>query len=183
MPLDASRNSLVVPLLGLLLEQPTHAYALTASLTSRYPQLRATRSTVTTLLKSMERAGTIAPRTPESVGNRPPRTGYELTAAGVAEFSRRIEDGLRDAQPASTELIVAVAYLGIRPAADVAELLDARADRLGNGRFEVPAGIPEVQMLEVDYWNAVVDAEITWLRTLAGRIRTRDIAWLERTAP
>jgi hypothetical protein len=37
-PLDATRNSLVLPTLGLPVEQPAHAYEVTARLASRYPQ-------------------------------------------------------------------------------------------------------------------------------------------------
>jgi hypothetical protein len=39
MPLDALANPLVVPLLGLLLERPAHAYELTQRLAVRYPHL------------------------------------------------------------------------------------------------------------------------------------------------
>jgi DNA-binding PadR family transcriptional regulator len=185
-PLDASRNSLVVPLLGLLVEQPAHAYDLTVRLGARYPHLPVTRSTVTTLLKSIERAGLIAALAPERVDGRPPRTAYELTGAGFADFSSRIEAGLREAQPASTDFVMAVSYAGVLPAGTAAAILDARADRLGADvvfRHERPDDIPEAHMLEVDYWRAVVRTEIEWLSGLAARIRSRDIPWPTPPAP
>ncbi|GAA0520043.1 hypothetical protein Ade02nite_94720 [Paractinoplanes deccanensis] len=179
MPLDASRNSLVMPLLGLLVEQPAHAYDLTARLQGRYAHLRVTRSTVTTLLKSMEKAGLVAPRAPERVDGRPPRTSYELTAAGFAGFRTRIDAGLREAEPASVDFVMAMSYAGVLPAGTVATILDARADRLRADvrRYERPAEIPEVHMLEAEYWSAVVTAEIEWVTRLATRIRSRDITW------
>jgi DNA-binding PadR family transcriptional regulator len=179
-PLDASRNSLVLPLLGLLVEQPAHAYDLAARLLARYPHLHVTRSTVTSLLKGMEKAGMVAPRTPQRVGSRPPRTAYELTGAGLADFSRRIEAGLRDAQPASNDFIMAVAYASVLPAQQVAAVLDARADRLAGDlgvQRERPDGVPEAHMLEVDYWCAVVATESNWISKLAARIRSHDIYW------
>lgn len=78
-PLNASRNSLVLPILGLLVEQPAHGYDITTRLRKRYGHLSVTRSTVTSLLKAVEKAGMVSARLPERIGNRPPRTVYELT--------------------------------------------------------------------------------------------------------
>ncbi|XVV15444.1 PadR family transcriptional regulator [Actinoplanes sp. CA-131856] len=180
MPLDASRNSLVMPLLGLLVEQPGHAYDLTARLQSRYAQLHVTRSTVTTLLKSMEKAGTVVSRAPAAVDGRPPRTAYELTRAGVADLGRRVETGLREGGPASLDFILAVSYAGLIPAGRVGVILEARADRLAGEaglRQEGADELAEVYMLEADYWRAVVTAEMEWIRGLVARIRSRDIFW------
>ncbi|MFI0794877.1 PadR family transcriptional regulator [Micromonospora rubida] len=180
MPLDASRNSLVLPLLGLLVEQPSHAYELTTRLRDRYGHLSVTRSTLTSLLKALERAGLVAARVPERVGSRPPRTAYEVTEAGLTDFSRRVVEGLSDAQVASPDFVMAVAYLGILPADDAASILDDRAARLGQrltALRQEPAGVPEAYMLEVAYWRNVVAAEAGWIRILAARIRSRDIDW------
>ncbi|SEG72558.1 DNA-binding transcriptional regulator, PadR family [Thermomonospora echinospora] len=180
MPLDASRNSLVLPLLGLLVEQPSHAYELTSRLRERYEDLPVTRSTVTSLLKALERAGLVASRRPEQRGGRPPRTTYELTDAGVADFRRKIEAGLRDGRVASVDFVMAVAYAAILPADHAVSILEDRADRLDRERAalrERPDGVAEAHMLEVAYWRTIVAAETTWIRTLASRIRSHDIGW------
>ncbi|MGC4804267.1 PadR family transcriptional regulator [Micromonospora sp. DT233] len=180
MPLDASRNSLVLPLLGLLVEQPAHAYDLTTRLRTRYGHLSVTRSTVTSLLKALERAGLVAAGVPERVGNRPPRTAYEPTEAGVADLRRRVEQGLRDGPAASADFVMAVAYLGILPADHAASILDTRAARLDRelpALRETPDGVAEAHMLEAAYWATVVAAEAGWVRTLAARIRSHDIDW------
>ncbi|MFG2086325.1 MULTISPECIES: PadR family transcriptional regulator [unclassified Spirillospora] len=182
MPLDASRNSLVLPLLGLLVEQPSHAYELTSRLRERYGHLPVTRSTVTSLLKAMETSGLVASRRPERVGNRPPRTAYEPTEAGMADFRRKVEAGLREGQVASVDFVMAVAYAGALPADHAASILDARADRLDEElatlrRTERPDGVAEAHMLEAAYWRTIVTAETTWIRSLASRIRSHDIDW------
>ncbi|MFA1548947.1 PadR family transcriptional regulator [Actinomadura chokoriensis] len=181
MPLDASRNSLVLPLLGLLVEQPSHAYELTSRLRERYRHLPVTRSTVTSLLKALERSGLVASRPPEQVGNRPPRTAYELTEAGMADFRRKVEEGLRGGQVASMDFIMAIAYAGVLPANHAASILDARADRLDgelpSPEKERPEGVLEAHMLEAAYWRTIVTAETTWARALASRIRSHDIDW------
>ncbi|MEK8107200.1 PadR family transcriptional regulator [Micromonospora sp. M12] len=83
-------------MLGLLVEQPAHAYDLTTRLRERYGYLSVTRSTVTSLLKALEKAGLVSSRLPERVGKRPPRTAYELTTAGLADFRRKVAAGVRD---------------------------------------------------------------------------------------
>ncbi|RKN15790.1 PadR family transcriptional regulator [Micromonospora musae] len=180
MPLDATRNSLVLPMLGLLVEQPAHAYDLTRRLHERYAQVSVTRSTVTSLLKALDRAGLLSARPAERSGNRPPRTTYELTEAGVAEFRQRVEAGLRDTAVASLDFVMAVAYVAILPADLAASVLEERADRLDHELAALraePHGVLEVHMLEVAYWRAVVAAEVAWARTLVRRIRSHDIDW------
>ena len=170
----------MLPLLGLLVERPSHAYGLASHLRERYGHLTATRSTVTSLLKSLERAGLVASQQPERVGNRPPRTVYELTEAGRADFRRKVEAGLGEGQAASADFVMAVAYAGILPADHAVSLLEARADRLDGelaGLRDRPDGVAEAHMLEAAYWRTIVTAEAAWVRTLASRIRSHDIDW------
>ncbi|MBE1490751.1 PadR family transcriptional regulator [Plantactinospora soyae] len=181
MPLDASRNSLVLPILGLLVEQPAHGYDITTRLRERYGYLPVTRSTVTSLLKALEKAGLVSSRLPERVGNRPPRTAYELTAAGLADFRRKVAAGVRDTAAASVDFVMAVAYVGVLPIDQAASILLGRADRLDQELAvlsEPPDGdVPEVHMLEVAYWRTIVAAEVAWIRTLVRRIRSHEIGW------
>ncbi|MCI4061185.1 PadR family transcriptional regulator [Micromonospora sp. R77] len=181
MPLNASRNSLVLPILGLLVEQPAHGYDLTTRLRERYGHLPVTRSTVTTLLKALDKAGLVSARPPERVDNRPPRTAYQLTAAGLADFRRKVEAGVRDTPAASVDFVMAVAYVGVLPSEHASSILSGRADRLDQelaALSQLPDGdVLEVHMLEVAYWRTIVAAEVTWLRTLVRRMRTHEIAW------
>ncbi|BBH66390.1 hypothetical protein ACTI_30750 [Actinoplanes sp. OR16] len=178
MPLDASRNSLVLPILGLLADRPAHAYDLAGRLRERCGHLPVTRSTVATLLKSMARAGLVSAREPGRVGNRPPRTVYETTEAGVAGFHRKVEDGLRDSPAASMDFVLAVGYAGVLPAEDAATILEQRAARLAT-TAEVPGRGP----LEAGYWQGLVSAEIAWISALAGRIRAGEDVWDENPGP
>lgn len=170
MPLDATRNTLVLPLLGLLVEQPAHAYDLAARLTARYPHLTARRSSVVTLLRSLTDSGLLLSGPPERVANRPARTTYRLTEAGIALFRSRVREGLSDAVPASADFLTAVAYLGILPAGEAVAVLRARAERLRRETPVIPPGLPEIQMIEVHYWLRVLATEIAWLTGTADRI-------------
>jgi DNA-binding PadR family transcriptional regulator len=175
MPLDATRNSLVLPILGLLVEQAGHAYDLAARLETRYPHLTVRRSSVVTLLKSLTDSGLLSPGTPQSVGNRPARTTYRLTEAGIALFRSRVREGLADTAAASADFLTAVAYLGMLPVAEAVALLRARAERLRRETPVIPAGLPEIHMIEVHYWLRVLATEITWLTEIAGRLADGDL--------
>lgn len=175
MPLDATRNSLVLPILGLLVEQPAHAYEVTSRLEGRYPHLKTRRSSVVTLLKSLADGGLLAAGTPESVANRPARTTYRPTDAGIALFRARVREALTASVPASADFLTAVAYLGILPAAEAIAVLRARAERLRRETPVIPPGLPEIQMIEVHYWLRVLDTEITWLTETAERLAGGDL--------
>ncbi|GAA0231807.1 PadR family transcriptional regulator [Saccharothrix mutabilis subsp. mutabilis] len=187
MPLDASRNPLVLPILGLLLEQPAHAYDVTSRLRDRYgPDLGATRSTVTSLLKTLERNGLVTSEAPERVGNRPPRTVYEVTETGLDDFRAKVTEGLRNARTASTDFTLAIAYAGIVPLRQALSIVDERIAKLHADLAALdahPDGVAEVHMLEAAYWRAIVTAERDWLTTLALRMRSGDLDWTGGTTP
>lgn len=175
MPLDAARNSLVLPILGLLVEQPTHAYEVTARLEARYPHLKVRRSSVVTLLKSLADSDLLVAGTPESVANRPTRTTYQPTAAGIELFRSRVREGLTEAATASADFLTALAYLGILPTAEAIAVLRARVERLRRETPVIPPGLPEIQMIEVHYWLRVLATEITWLTETADRLTGGDL--------
>jgi DNA-binding PadR family transcriptional regulator len=175
MPLDATRNSLVLPILGLLVEQPAHAYEVTARLETRYPHLKIRRSSVVTLLKSLTDSDLLLAGTPQSVANRPVRTTYQPTEAGIALFRSRVREALTETAPASADFLTAVAYLGILPAAEAIAVLRDRAERLRRETPVIPPGLPEIQMIEVHYWLRVLATEISWLTETADRLAGGDL--------
>lgn len=180
MPRDALANRLVLPVLGLLVERPAHPYELTARLNERYPFLATPRSSVTTLAKSLADAGLIRPQRSKRVGNRPARTAYALTDAGLKEFRARVAARIEDAPAASDQFTLGLAYVGIltraRAAAALRRRVVARRAELDAIPVVPPGGI-EVHMIEMAYWKAVVEAEIRWLRSFIDRITSGDIAW------
>lgn len=180
MPLDALANPLVLPLLGLLVESPAHPYELTARLNERYPSLPTQRSSVTTLVQSLAAAGLVRAQRAVRVGKRPRRKVYELTEEGVAEFRTRVAAQLEEAPAASTRFTLALAYVGILTPRQAAAVLGRRLTRCRGERDTVPPlpdGMPELHMIEGDYWKAILATECDWLEAFIHRIKTRDIAW------
>ncbi len=175
MPLDATRNSHVLPILGLLVEHPAHAYEIATRLRARYPLLKTRRSSVVTLLKSLSDGGLLVPGTPQSVANRPSRTTYRLTDAGISLFGSRVHEGLAEAPTASADFLTALAYLGILPTDEAVAVLRVRAERLQRETPVIPPDLPEIQMIEVHYWLRVLATEITWLNETADRLARGDL--------
>ncbi len=180
MPLAALANSLVLPVLGLLIERPAHSYELTARLDERYAQLATQRSSVTTLLKSLAAAGLVRAQRQTRVGKRPRRTVYELTDAGVEDFRERVAAQLEQAPAASTRFTLALAYVGILPRRQAATVLRKRLVLRHRERQAIPPlprGMAEVHMIEADYWKVVLATECDWLERFINRITTGSIEW------
>lgn len=182
MPLDALDNPLVLPLLGLLIEQPTHGYALTQRLTERYPRLEVHRSSVTTLMPRLVAAGLIASRRPRRVARRPPRVDYSLTEAGYEHVRARITADIVAGRPGSMRFTLALSYIGVLPRAAAADVLRQRLALIRPELDSPPTDpIPEFQMLEVAYWHAILSAEVAWVETLKRRLLDGSIDWPSHT--
>lgn len=181
MPTNALHSKLSLPVLGLLLEQADHPYGLTTRLNDRYRHLHASRSSVTTLGKSLAGAGLISPRAPEREGNRPPRTVYDLTEAGAAHLRHRIEGVIRTAPATDTDFVTALAYIGLLSRKSAGVSVGERAGRIrqeiGDLR-DVGASIADVKMIEVDYWLHMLTSEASWLEDFRDRIEAGHIEWI-----
>ena len=152
----------------MLIERPAHAYDLAGRLGERCGQLTVTRSTVATLLKSLARAGLVSARSPGRVGNRPPRTVYEATEAGVASFHEKVEAGLRDSPAASVDFVLAVGHVEALAVERAVAILEERARRLTATPGEAPGG----GVLAAGYWRDIVAAEVAWITGLVEHLRS-----------
>lgn len=180
-PTNALHSKLSLPTLGLLLEQADHPYGLTSRLNDRYRHLRASRSSITTLAKSLANADLVTPRAPERVGNRPPRTVYELTDAGITHMRHRIEEAIRTAPAMDADFITALAYIGLLSRSLAADALDERTRRVQqeiDDLGDLSTGLAEIKMVEVDYWLRMLASEATWLEQFRDRIGSGRIEWI-----
>jgi DNA-binding PadR family transcriptional regulator len=178
-PLDALDNPLVLPLLGLLIEQPAHAYALAQRLAERYPQLEVRRSSVTTLVGSLAAAGLISAQRPRRVGRRPARVAFALTEAGYGHVRARVAADIVAARAGSMRFTLALSYIGVLTRSAAAGVLRQRLAVL-RPEFQslsTQPVLPEFQMLEVAYWQAMVRAEIGWVEELQKRLVADVIDW------
>lgn len=183
MPLRATDNPLVLPLLGLLLEQPRHPYALLTELRSRYRHLRVRTGSVYTLVGSLQEAGWIEPTDRKSEHAEKSRTDFRLTPAGVAEFRNRVANDLEDADPANAmNFLTALAYIGILDRSDAAATLNRRVNVLRQRADELEqalraAATAPAYMTEVAYAESQTRHEITWLENFIGQVTDPDYEW------
>jgi DNA-binding PadR family transcriptional regulator len=183
-PTSALKSPLVLPILGLLVEAPAHAYALTARLGERYPYLAPRRSSVTTLLRSLTEAGLVTPGAPERAGRRPQRSVHTLTEAGMDELRERVQRHIVEARSGSVELTTAIAYAGVMSPTVANATFRARIEQLEHQRdalAEHPPGLPELHMLETSYGRAVLLADISWLEEIRDRLSAGTLAWPDLT--
>jgi DNA-binding PadR family transcriptional regulator len=179
MPRNALENPLVLPLLGLLIEQPGHPYELTQRLVDRYQHLKAQRSTVTTLVRRLAEAGLVKRHRRRRVARRPARTAYELTDVGYDHVRTRVAFGIVSARAGSRGFVLALAYIAVLPLSTAARLLKRRLAALHEEFRQASAqhSLPEYQMLEVTYWQQLLRAEIEWVQAFVERLEAGAIEW------
>lgn len=184
MPLRATDNPLVLPLLGLLLEQPRHQYALLTELRDRYGR-RVRTGSLYTLVGSLREAGWIE-RTdsapiPSDGKSRPAVFG--VTPTGQEEFTRRVTADLTDTDPTNaTRFVTALAYIGILDRAAAVTMLTARIDVLRRRAREwersiEASGLPPIYMIEADFVASQTRHDIAWLERFIRRIGDADYPW------
>ena len=90
MPKNALDNPLVLPILGLLVEQPRHAYAVFSEVRSRYGYLEVRNATVYTLLDRLTAEGWVADRAGPSATRSRDRRRRGRAGRACAQSSARI---------------------------------------------------------------------------------------------
>lgn len=168
MPTSALANPLVLPILGLLAEQPRHAYALFSQLRSRYAYLAVRNATVYTLLNTLVETGWLSPRS-ESTD----RQEFSLTSAGRHALADRVTHELQDGDLAErSAFLTALAYLGIVTPDAAASALQRRADRIQHEEtrlahaLEEASDIPELHMIETHFYRDQLHHERAWLKVV-----------------
>ena len=177
MPKSALDNPLVLPILGLLAEQPRHPYAVFAELRRRYAFLQVRNATVYTLLGTLKAAGWTGTR---EGGDH---EALHVTDAGAAALAERVDAEIRGGDlTGGPSYMAALAYLSIMPPERAALALRARATALAGEAQRLQgyldgAGAPEIHMIEVHYLLTRLQHDRQWLTATAHRIETRELAW------
>jgi len=176
-PKNALENPLVLPILGLLVEQPRHPYAVFAELRRRYPYLQVRNSTVYTLLQTLGTAGWIEPVEDDD------RDAFMTTTAGASALAHQVRAQLDAGDLAGGPMfLAALAYLAILPPAQAADLLRRRADHLDAERGRLQESMDsaqalEIHMIEVRYLLDRLGHDADWLRNTAERIDGAHLTW------
>ncbi|QAY58666.1 hypothetical protein ET475_00690 [Microbacterium protaetiae] len=176
MPTNALANPLVLPILGLLVEQPRHPYAVFAELRRRYEYLRVRNATVYTLLNTLARAGWV-----EEVEQQ--TSALSTTEAGRDALAERVATELGSSSLSSDAVFMtALAYIGILAPDDAIDALRARRERirieqklLADTLERVDAS--QLHMIEAHYYLDRLRHDAAWIERTIDRIRDGSLAW------
>ncbi|MFI8854702.1 PadR family transcriptional regulator [Streptomyces sp. 891-h] len=132
-------------------------------------------------LKQLAKQGLLLPHeTAPSTAGGPPRTEYEITEAGEAEFFRLLRYALTATREKQELLTSAVGFLVDLPRAEAVALLEERVAALESWRDEVTrnwapdGGVPQEwghigEIMKL--WVHTADSDAAWARELISRLK------------
>ena len=135
-------------------------------------------------INQLQRDGSIEPVETTRAGRRPERTVYRITPDGDDEFVGWLRELLSTPVPETSHLMAALAHvlqLDPRDARDQLQLRVVNLEARIASMHAVERGVAElygrVLILEVEYARALVEAELAWVRALAGDLHSGKLDW------
>ncbi|EOM77362.1 PadR family transcriptional regulator [Rhodococcus rhodnii] len=184
-------SPLALTVLGLLAERPMHPYEMTQlARTRRGTLVKVSPGTLYHSVGRLEGDGFVRAVGTDRSGNRPERTVYEITDAGRTAFLERVAAILETPADEFPQFPLGLAEAHNLPKDEAAALVRRRIAALEATLAEldvaaagaVRAGVPELFRLGSEHRRVVLAAEARWLHTLAGRIESGDLPWLDSPA-
>jgi DNA-binding PadR family transcriptional regulator len=184
---------LALVVLGLLRERPMHPYEMQQTIrdehTDQVIKLRAG-----SLYHTVERLQTLELITAietARAGRRPERTVYAITEEGRDEFSANLRQIISRPDREYPIFGAAMELLDSLAPAEAAELLERRlvalqAEIAGGEQVEIllaKRGLPRVNVIELEYAQAMRRAELAWCQQLIEDIRAGTFHWQVPGAP
>ena len=173
---------LALAVLSCLSERPMHPYEISTTLRTRGKEqsIKLNYGSLYSVVESLQKHGLIAARETTREGRRPERTVYEITPAGQDEFEDWLAELLSTPVRDFTSLEAGLSLMPGLPPDEVARLLEERAGRLRTELRSLDAmfaetaemGLPELVLVEGRFRRHMLEAELTFVTTLARDIRT-----------
>jgi DNA-binding PadR family transcriptional regulator len=182
-----SLTPLGVAALSLLVEEPMHPYEMYQLLVARHEDrlLKVRPGTLYHAVGRLEEQGLVEATGTEREGNRPERTTYKISPAGREALTRWLQDMLSSPVNEYPAFPLAVSEAYNLPAAVVVELLDQRLIELQRqetfllrAQEKVRAkGVERKYWIDMEYQQAMLRAEIGWIRSLQDQLGTGQLPW------
>ena len=173
-------NPLALGVLSLLWERPMHPYEMSLTLKERRKDesVRLNFGSLYSVVDSLEKSGLVEPASTEREGNRPPRTVYRITDAGVAEVVDWLTELVRTPLKEFPQFLAALSFLPMLGPDDVVRLLRLRAQTLARTLAGLEAeqemarvgGLPRIFTIEGEYEAALLRAELLFVTDLADQL-------------
>lgn len=166
--------------LGVVRESgPVHGYDVRKTLVVRGWSSIAPGS-IYNALKTLAQEGFLESVGTDRQGARPERTSFRITPAGEQEFTRLLEENLREARLPNHPVLAGLVFLPEMPPAEVATLLRTRAADLRTQAADsrtmatdirtTDTGIPPHVADSYDLIATLQDSEATWATNLANQL-------------
>jgi len=175
-------NPLALAVLGCLAERPMHPYEISTTLRSRGKEqsIKLNYGSLYAVVESLLKHGLIEQHETIREGRRPERTVYAITEAGSAEFEDWLAELLSTPQKNFTSLEAGLSLMPGLPPDEVARLLADRSVRLeaelrglqATHEMALEHKLPELFLVEGRFREAMIGAELEFVKSLARRIRS-----------
>jgi len=182
-------NPLALAVLSCLYERPMHPYEVAQTLRHRakHESIRLNYGSLYNVVEGLEKRGFI--RVTETVreGRRPERTVYEITETGSREFVDWLSALITTPVKEYLQFEAALSLLPALPPAEAAELLRERINelehRLNFSKLTMEnmrkAGLPRLFGVENEYMEALMQAELDYVRSLIKEIEDGTLDGIE----
>lgn len=175
-------NPLALAVLGCLVERPMHPYEISTTLRERGKErsIKLNYGSLYSVVESLQKHGLISARETIREGRRPERTVYEVTEEGRTEFEDWLAELISTPTKEFTSLEAGLSLMAGLPPDEVARLLGQRATALEHELRATAAGndlareqgLPDIFIVESYFRQAMIEAELAFVKKLAEDIRT-----------
>ena len=183
------RSALGLIVLWLLYQKPQHAYGMQKLLEAegkgRVVNVRS-RASLYQAIERLVRLGLVEVSETVKVAGYPDRTVYAITDSGREVARQWLREMLRDTGEEFPEFIAAVSLLFALSPDDAREQLEQREQRLAAELAEteaemaaVPPGLPRLFLLEEEYRQTALEAQLAWVRGVNDDLREKRLDWSE----
>jgi DNA-binding PadR family transcriptional regulator len=176
--------------LALLIEQPRHPYDLQRLVRERRLDQSFRAGGMPRALyhavDRLARARLVEPSETSREGNRPERTVYRITEEGRDEFHARLRHLMEVPLTEHPALVSALTFVAYLTPETVLDALDARVVSLMGAVAQMDAaldalekqlGLPRLVLLGAECRRALTQAELDWVRSLIGELRSGSLTW------
>jgi DNA-binding PadR family transcriptional regulator len=181
-------NPLALAVLTLLDESPMHPYEMSTTLRERHKEdsIKLNYGSLYSVVASLQKYGLITVQETVREGNRPERTIYAITEAGKTKMTDWLSELISTPGREFTGFEAALSLMGALPPDEVIRLLDIRANSLQVKQHQLeavianlPANFPRIYLIETEFQQSLLAAEITFTRGLLHDIKTDQLTGLK----
>ncbi|MEV6607832.1 helix-turn-helix transcriptional regulator [Kutzneria sp. NPDC051319] len=188
MALRGHLSPVAIAVLALLAEEPMHTYRMQQLMQDRGVGLVVNvrnRSGLHSAIERLTRDDLIRVRAVERDARHPERTVHELTPHGRQSLLTGLRDNIAAPAQEFPLFPAVVSFLHLLSPQDARTHLELRADALQRRLTETQAvltasrehSVPRLHLLEHEYLESAISAELAWVRTVSRDINAGTLTW------